>query len=137
KLVGVTSDGPPIQDCTSPTPSGAGAGSATYSAPNGNTFQTEWSVPAEITPGATAFIRLQATPGPGQSLGAGITIKTPSEFGLAPLPNSLEASLSPGGSFNQSKTFTFTPQRAFTAGETLYIRLENGCTAFTYRYVVS
>ncbi|MEW6582775.1 MAG: hypothetical protein AB1416_08445 [Actinomycetota bacterium] len=137
KLVGVTPDGPPIQGCTSPTPAGAGTASATLTSP-AVTIQTEWSVPGEITAGAGAFIHLQVTPVAGQGHSGFMAIKTPSEFGLAPSPNYLEANVPPGGTpFNQRRDFTFTPQRAFTAGETLYIRLENGCTAFTYKYVVS
>lgn len=124
-------------DCTAPLPGGAGAGSATYSHFAGTgTILTNWNIPAQITAGSQVTLSLQVNA--TQSLFGQILLSAPTEFGGAPAPFEVAGSVGPGGgSFGGSKTITFTPTRAFTPGETLFLRLGNGCNAFLYEYVAT
>lgn len=133
----VTQEGGIAADCTAPLPGGAGAGSATYSHSAGiGTIQTNWSIPAQITPGAQVTLSLQMNTTQGFS--GLILLNAPSEFGGATAPFEVAGSTpSSGGSFSGSKTITFTPTRAFTPGEEFVLRLGNGCNAFLYRYVAT
>src|SRR5262245_24678479 len=133
----VTQEGGIAADCTAPLPSGAGAASATYAHSAGTgTIRTDWNIPAQITAGAQVTLSLQINATQGY---AGlILLNAPAEFGGATAPFEVAGSVGPaGGFFSGFKTITFTPTRAFTPGETLYLRLGNGCNAFIYEYVAT
>ena len=135
-FVAVTQDAPVTEpNCANPPPLPAGAGSAsvTTTTPS-STITTSWSVPAQITAGATATLRLQVQANPGQLASGYMVIKGPFEFGAAPGPFELNAAVAPGGSYDQSLNITFTPTRAFTPGESLFLIIGNGCTGYRYEY---
>jgi len=134
-LVGVTQEGGIAADCVAPLPSGAGAASALYTfSGDGSTIRTDWSIPAQITAGSQVTLQLQMNTFQGFS--GLILLNAPPEFGGQTPPFEVAGSVPPGGgSFSGSKAITFTPTRAFTAGERLFLRLGNGCNAFIYEYV--
>lgn len=116
-----------------PLPGGAGSFTTTTTAPS-QTVTATWSVPAQITPGAKATLRLQVQAAPGQLASGYMVIKGPSEFGAAPGPFELSAATERGGSYDQLLDITFTPTRAFTPGETFFLLVGNGCTGYRYEY---
>ena len=137
RLVRVLQDGPTAASCTAPLPTGGGSATATLAAPYG-TIVAQWSMPSAITPGAVATLNLSIRPAPGQRLSGNLLFKPPSEFGASAPPFDASGFAEVGQTYDSgTKSFTFTPARAFVAGEVLYIRVENICTALHYEYVAS
>jgi hypothetical protein len=128
-------DGAPAGTCTAPTPAGGGGGHADIHTP-GWDVAYGWTLPSTIADGATATLNVNVTSKSGGSILEGMTLKPPSEFGLQTPPFHAEANAAPMGSAVGAGSFTFHPNRAFTVGEVLYIRVELGdCVAFVYEYV--
>jgi hypothetical protein len=141
KLRRVLYDGQPNGDpfCTAPLPGGAGQGTATYNNGTSN-VRWEWSAPGEITAGATASISVTTNTTLNGGWSGGIGISSPFEFGISPATPSTEAIVpvgKPGSDGPKQVSYTFTPNRAFNAGETLYLAFSFQCARILYEYVAS
>jgi hypothetical protein len=95
----------------------------------------QWTLPNTIAEGNTATLTLTANSKHDGSETAYEAFKPPSEMGSSEGLFQLQATAPPNSSKTETKTTTFHPTRAFTAGEKLYIRIETGCAAWIYEYV--
>jgi hypothetical protein len=123
--------------CTAPLPAGAGLSSASYVGQSGILkAEWRWTIPAEIKGSATAntFVNASSTEKGGTS--ASIVLRGPSEFGIAPPGDQIEARVPVGqsGSDSNSKDYTFTPARNFVVGEKLSLFISHQCASYIYEY---
>jgi hypothetical protein len=117
-------------------PSLSGSGSESYATPN-ERATWEWTVPATLTAGASAHIKVTSQSLNNGGSDAAIAMKAPQEFGTTPSsPSQIIATVPVGapGSASQEQSYTFNPTRDFVAGEKLYLRIEFGCANFVYEY---
>jgi hypothetical protein len=117
-------------------PSRSGSGSESYATPN-ESATWEWTVPATLTAGASAHIKVTSQSFNNGGSSNAIAMGTPQEFGTTPSsPNQIIAGVPNGapGSASQEQSYTFNPTRDFVTGEKLYLRIGIGCANFVYEY---
>jgi hypothetical protein len=131
-------------EATQPTPPAScsalpprsGSGSESYTTPN-ESATWEWTVPATLTAGASAHIKVTSQSFNNGGSDAAIAMKAPQEFGTTPSsPSQIIATVPVGapGSASAEQSYTFNPTRNFVTGEKLYLRIEIGCANFVYEY---
>ncbi len=142
-VTGVTYDPPsgPLPGCVAPLPAGGGSASASFDEPTGSYDATwEWTVPQTITAGATARVKASIQVSTAGGAGVGIGLRAPFEFGTnvgARADVIAQVPVGAPGSATDEEGYTFTPNRDFTDGEKLYIRVGIPCVAFVYEYTGS